>query len=79
MIMEDVVRKNPKLWMVAIYLFMVAIFLYVKPSLAFGKDGNIRPFGVGKQDATVFPLWLWMLGFAVLSYLSVVYILDFSF
>ena len=79
MIMEDVVRKNPKLWMVAIYLFMVAIFLYVKPGLAFGKDGNIRPFGVGKKDSTVFPLWVWMLGFAVASYLSVVYILDFDF
>lgn len=79
MIMEDVVRKNPKLWMVAIYLFLVAGFLYIKPSLAFGKDGNVRPFGVGKQDSTVFPLWLWMLGFAVVSYLSVVYILDFHF
>jgi hypothetical protein len=79
MIMEETVRKNPKLWMVAIYLFTVAGFLYMKPSVAFGKDGNIRPFGTGKKDATVFPLWLWMIGFAVFSYLAVVYILDYDF
>ena len=79
MIMEEVVRKNPKLWTVAIYLFYVAGFLYLKPAVAFGKDGNIRPFGVGKKDATVFPVWIWILGLAVAAYLTVVYILDFDF
>jgi len=79
MIMEEVVRRNPKLWMVAIYLFLVAGFLYLKPAVAFGKDGNIRPFGVGKRESTVFPVWTWIIGFAVVAYLSVVYILDFEF
>jgi hypothetical protein len=79
MIMEEVVRKNPKLWTVAIYLFYVAGFLYLKPSVAFGKDGNIRPFGVGKKESTVFPVWLWILGLAMAAYLTVVYILDFQF
>ena len=58
-IMEAILRKNPRLWMVAFYLFMVAAFLYVKPSIAFGEQGRVRPF-------------------AVLSYMSVVYILDYS-
>ena len=78
MIMEAILRKNPKLWMVAIYLFMVAGFLYVKPSVAFGEQGRIRPFGVGKRDSTVFPVWFWMFTFAVISYLGVVYTLDYS-
>ena len=76
---EATVRKSPKLWMVAFYLFFVAAFLYVKPAMAFGKDGNVRPFGVAKREATVFPLWLWMLGLAMVSYLLVVWILDFDF
>jgi hypothetical protein len=76
--MEAILRKNPKLWMVAIYLFMVAGFLYVKPSVAFGEQGRIRPFGVGKRDSTVFPVWFWMFTFAVISYLGVVYTLDYS-
>jgi hypothetical protein len=78
MIMEAILRKNPKLWMVAIYLFLVAGFLYLKPSVAFGEQGRIRPFGVGKRESTVFPVWFWMFVFAVTSYLGVVYILDYS-
>jgi hypothetical protein len=76
--MEEMFRKNPKLWMVAIYLFLVAAFLYVRPAVAFGKDGRIRPFGTGRKDATVFPVWWWMFAFAVVSYLGVVYVLDYS-
>ena len=76
--MEDTIRKNPKLWMVVIYLFLVAGFLYVKPAIAFGEEGRIRPFGTSKKEATIFPVWWWMFAFAVISYASVVYILDFS-
>lgn len=78
MIMEATIRKAPKMWMVAIYLFLVAGFLYIKPSVAFGEQGRIRPFGVGKRESTVFPVWFWMFAFAVVSYLGVVYVLDYS-
>ena len=77
--METVIRKNPKLWMVAFYLFMVAGFLYLKPAIAFVENGRIRPFGTGSKQSTVFPIWWWMFAFAVVSYLLVVYLLDFSF
>ena len=76
--MEAILRKNPKLWMVAIYLFMVAGFLYLRPSLAFGREGRVRPFGTGKKDSTIFPVWVWMFVFAVSSYLEVVYVLDYN-
>ena len=76
--MEEIFRKNPKLWMVAIYLFLVAGFLYIRPGVAFGEKGRIRPFGVGKKDATVFPVWWWMFVFAVVSYMTVVYVLNYE-
>jgi hypothetical protein len=76
--MEAILRKTPTLWMVAIYLFMVAAFLYVRPSIAFGEQGRIRPFGTGKKESTIFPVWWWMFGFAVVSYLGVVYALDYN-
>ena len=79
MIMEETIRKSPKLWAVAIYLFYVAGFLYLKPSIAFDRQGNIRPFGVGKRESTVFPVWLWVIALAMVAYLTVVYILDFDF
>lgn len=76
--MDETIRKNPKLWMIAFYLFMVAGFLYFRPSVAFGEQGRIRPFGTGKKEATVFPVWWWMFIFAVVSYLGVIYITDYS-
>jgi drug/metabolite transporter (DMT)-like permease len=77
--MEAIIRKNPKLWMVAFYLFFVAGFLFVKPSIAFGEQGRVRPFGVGKRECTVFPVWWWMFIFAVLSYTLVAFLLNYDF
>jgi hypothetical protein len=62
--------------MVTIYLFLVSAVLYVQPSLAFDEQGRIRPFGTRLKTSTVFPLWLWMLVLAVLSYLAVFVILQ---
>ncbi len=76
--MEQTIRKNPRLWMIVIYLFLVAGFLYVRPALAFGNEGRVRPFGVSNKESTVFPVWWWMFAFAVASYMGVVYILDYS-
>ena len=76
--MEEMFRKSPKLWMLAIYLFLVAAFLYVRPAVAFGNQGRVRPFGVGSKESTVVPVWWWMFVFAVMSYLAVVYVLDFA-
>ena len=76
--METVVRKHPKLWMVVIYLFLVSAFLYVRPGVAFDQDGSPRPFGTGGKHATVFPLWYWVFAMAVVSYLAVVWVLDYS-
>lgn len=64
--------------MIVIYLFLVAGFLYLRPAVAFGQEGRVRPFGVSNKESTVFPLWWWMFVFAVASYGIVVYILDYS-
>ena len=76
--MKETIRKNVKLWMVVVYLFLVAGFLYVKPAIAFGEEGRIRPFGTGKKESTIFPVWWWMFVFAVGSYMGIVYYLDYS-
>jgi hypothetical protein len=76
--MEQTIRKNPRLWMIVVYLFLVAGFLYLRPAVAFGQEGRVRPFGVSNKESTVFPLWWWMFVFAVASYGLIVYILDYS-
>lgn len=65
--------------MITIYLFLMAAFLYVKPSMAFGTEGRIRPFGVTDKDATVFPLWWWIFIISVVSYSLTVYFAGFRF
>lgn len=66
---------NPRsrlVWAITLYFFLMAAFLWAKPSIAFGREGRIRPFGTQDREATVFPLWWWVFVIAVVSYLSVV-------
>lgn len=76
--MKDTIAKHPKLWMITIYLFAMSAFLYLRPGVAFERDGTLRPFGTGGKRATVFPVWWWCFVLAVASYLIVVYMLDYS-
>ena len=60
--------KDVRVFMVTIYLFLMAAFLYAQPEIAFGREGRIRPFGTQDKDATVFPVWWWVFVIAVVSY-----------
>jgi hypothetical protein len=71
------VRKNHRIWMVTIYMFLMAAFLYLKPSIAFGREGRIRPFGTQDREATVFPLWWWVFVIAAVSYMITIYLAGF--
>ncbi len=70
-------RKSYRTTMVAIYLFLMAGFLYLKPGIAFGREGRIRPFGTQDREATVFPLWWWVFVLAVVAYGTTVSIYRF--
>jgi hypothetical protein len=63
--------------MVTIYLFLMAAFLYLKPSIAFGREGRIRPFGTQERESTVFPLWWWVFILAAASYMATIYLSGF--
>jgi hypothetical protein len=72
-------RKNHRVTMVTIYLFLLAAFLYLKPAIAFGREGRIRPFGTQDREATVFPLWWCIFVISVVSYAATVYLYNFKF
>jgi hypothetical protein len=55
----------------------MAAFLYLKPDVAFGREGRIRPFGTQDREATVFPLWWWVFIISVVSYGVTVYLFNF--
>jgi hypothetical protein len=75
----DLTRRNHRMWMITIYLFLIAGFLYLKPSIAFGREGRIRPFGATDREATVFPLWWWVFVISVVAYCATVYLAGFRF
>jgi hypothetical protein len=75
----DLTRRNHRMWMVTIYLFLMATFLYLKPSVAFGREGRIRPFGATDREATVFPVWWWVFVISVVAYCITVYLAGFRF
>jgi len=67
--------NDPRMWMVTIYLFLTSALLYFKPTIVF-DGGKVREFGTGRKDATVFPLWWWMLILAIISYLFVHFVMQ---
>lgn len=67
--MEAFTRKNHRIWMVTIYLLLVSAFLKLRPSVAFGREGRVRPFGVADKESTVFPVWWWIFILAAAAYL----------
>lgn len=42
----------------------MAIYIFIKPSLSFRTNGDLRPFGIHKSQ-TLFPLWIISIIFAV--------------
>lgn len=64
--------RSRLVWTITLYLFLMAAFIWAQPSIAFGREGRIRPFGTQDREATVFPLWWWVFIVAVVSYLTVV-------
>jgi hypothetical protein len=76
--MGELFKKNHLIWTISAFLMMFAVFLYIKPSVAFGPNGNIKPFGVQKRGSTVFPVWWWTILFAALSRIGVSYASDYS-
>jgi drug/metabolite transporter (DMT)-like permease len=69
--------QNTPMWAVTIYLFLMAAFLYLKPGIAFGREGRVRPFGTQDKEATIFPLWWWIFVISVISYCMTMYLTGF--
>ncbi len=59
-----------------IYMTGVTIVLIIKPQLFFNKEGRWKEFGIGRnpESYTWFPLWLFCIFWALVSY-SMVYLL----
>lgn len=62
---------------IAIFLFisLISIIHYMKPTLIYLEDGSFRNFGIGYRNKTVVPIWVTSIFLAILSYLLVLYVI----
>ena len=56
------------LFSMVIYLLGVAAVLYLRPQFMFRRDGSWKEFGVNGEDTSVFPIWMFCIAWAVLTY-----------
>lgn len=51
-----------------LYLTGIALLLFLRPTIMFHKDGRWKEFGVSGDDLTIFPLWMFCIVWAVITY-----------
>ena len=56
------------LYSMVLYLLGITIVLYLKPALMFNHDGSWKEFGMGEESTTRFPVWMFCIVWAVVSY-----------
>tara|TARA_X000000368_G_C22857304_1_gene634935 strand:+ start:436 stop:651 length:216 start_codon:yes stop_codon:yes gene_type:complete len=56
-----------------IALFLVGVFItfHLKPNLLFTEKGTFRDFGAGYNKKTILPVWLFIIFWAVTSYILI--------
>ena len=71
------IRINKLNIAVFIFLMLFTIVHITKPTFIYNNEGGFRQFGVGYKNKTVIPIWLVAIVLAILSYLSVLYLIMF--
>ena len=71
-----IVRKNLPLFAILLYLALFFIVQQSKPGFLYNSDGSLREFGIGFKRKTVIPIWLVSITLAVISYLTVLYMVT---
>jgi hypothetical protein len=58
---------------ILIFMTLFSLFHLWKPGFAYNEKGGFRPFGVGYQNKTIFPVWIVAILLAVFSYTIVLF------
>lgn len=70
-------RNNTTFVSIIIFLLIFGFIQMLKPNFLYNKDGSIREFGVGYKNKTILPLWLFSIILGILTYVIVLYYLQY--
>ncbi len=71
--------QNIKSISLLIYVILFILLILNKPIFLFNEDGSVKEFGLSNINKTILPLWLIIIGIAILSYMGVLYYLAYGF
>lgn len=70
-------RNNTTLVSIVIFLVIFGLIQIIKPNFLYNNDGSLREFGVAYKNKTILPLWLFSILLGILSYVFVLYYLEY--
>ena len=76
--LRQFIIKNINLVSVVVFLLLFALIMFIKPTIIFDSSGRPRQFGIGYKNKTILPLWLTVIILAILSYLSILFYINFN-
>ena len=76
--LRQFIIKNINLVSVVVFLLLFALIMFIKPTIIFDSNGRPRQFGIGYKNKTILPLFLTVIILAILSYLSILFYINFN-
>ena len=74
---RNYIRQNITLISIILFIIIFGFIQIMKPACFYNKDGSIREFGIGYKNKTILPIWLLSLILGILSYLAVMYYIEY--
>lgn len=75
---KNYIRENKPLIAIILFIVIFGSIQISKPSCFYNRDGSIREFGIGYKNKTILPIWLLSIVLGILSYLAVLYYVNYS-
>ena len=74
---RNYIRQKITLISIVLFIIIFGFIQLMKPACFYNKDGSIREFGIGYKNKTILPIWLLSLILGILSYLAVMYYIEY--
>lgn len=70
------IQKNKLFFSILFFIIFYVVIIVIKPSILFLPNGEIRSFGLGFQNKTIIPIWLFTIILAIISYMIILFIIG---